>query len=239
MIGEAEYTSALLLHNAKIHAEVVEKLKTLFHSRDSGPSALWKLIPYQDYFMPVKLKALTIDDIPAITLQERVVELNKDRSIANQTWMLKTMEDYCKKVMQAPTYDEAIDLVAKKIGRTPEGERAELDRIFKAMKRMPEGPAKKAKKAELEELSLKVGYFLPFNFMKALAFWCEGLTASEIKDIKPRNLIDAYKKAKKYGKGKEAADFVGEVFTPQGRRELNADADRLYNTKHPDKRGSK
>ncbi|MDR2095720.1 MAG: hypothetical protein LBP76_09425 [Treponema sp.] len=199
-----------------------------------GVTAQWKVVPFGNYYIPVKLKTLHAGEMPLVTLRERSDELRKNPSIENHAWLLNTLEDYCKKALLVPSYDEAVAVICKETGRTPEEEKIKLDIAFKQLEKMPDGPEKAAKKNELELLALRVGMFLPFNFMQAIAFWCECLDISQIQSISPDALIEAYIQSKKYGK--EPAEYIGGVFTTQNRRELNAEAERLFKIKYPDKK---
>jgi hypothetical protein len=82
---------------------------------------------------------------------------------------------------------------------------------------------------ELRPLQLAAGYFLPPNFMAAVAAWCECLDITNIKQIRPEELINAYELSRHYHN--RASDNLHGVYLEHTRKEIDILAANLYHEK--------
>jgi hypothetical protein len=112
--------------------------------------------------------------------------------------------------------------------------RDEYAKALSIAEREPDNKTRENMMDELRPLQLAAGYFLPPNFMAAVAAWCECLDAVNIKQLRPEELITAYEMSRHYHN--RASDNIPGVFLEHTRKEIDILAANLY---HEKKQGRK
>lgn len=206
-----------------------------FHPADQIRGAVnhWLTLPFGNSLITCKLRTLSAGEYPDVSLVDRADAVKKQPSFINRARLLDAQEEYCKKALVIPSFGEFEKLVLgedKKVGEM----REELGKARRLAEAHEDKRTREAALAELEPLRLAAGYFLPANFMIAVACWCECLDVTGIKEVTPEKLVEAYILSTHYHN--RASDNITGCYTDHVRAEIDRLAIFYYNkqkTKKP------
>jgi hypothetical protein len=206
-----------------------------FHPADRirGGVHHWLALPFGGTLVTCKLRTLGAGEFPAVSLVERAKKAREDNSYENRVWLLNTQEEYCRKALVVPSFAEFEEIVLGEDGAARKT-REEFRKAKAEAEAHADNRTREAALAELRELEMAAGYFLPPDFMAAVAAWCECLEVTGIKLLKPEDLENAYIMSLHYHN--RASDNIGGVYLEHTRREIDIAAAETYHARHPKKR---
>jgi hypothetical protein len=171
---------------------------------------------------------------------ERVTQTREVPSFDNRVFLLNLQEEYCRKALVCPTFAEFEKIVLGEDGAMRRT-REDCAKARTLAEKHLDNRTREAALHEIEELELAAGYFLPPNFMMAVASWCECLDATGVKRITPDGLYTAYVLSRHYHN--RASDNLPGAFLEHVRNEIDIAAAEVYalrNQKPPKpKKGAK
>jgi hypothetical protein len=97
--------------------------------------------------------------------------------------------------------------------------RAEYKRLYAETETIPDPTLRLEKHKELARLEMAVGFFLPANFMFAVAAWVYCLDCTDIKRITPQSLKEAWLLSKRFNN--RPSDNIAGIFLDYHRREID------------------
>jgi hypothetical protein len=206
-----------------------------FHPADRirGGIHHWLTLPFGGAFVTCKLRTLGAGEFPLVSLVERAKKVLEDASFENRARLLNVQEEYCRKALVVPSFAEFEQIVLGEDGAARKT-REEFKKAKAAAEAHADNRAREAALAELRELELAAGYFLPPDFMAAVAAWCECLDATGIKRLKPDDLYNAYLMSLHYHN--RASDNIEGAYLEHTRREIDIAAADIYHARHQKKR---
>jgi hypothetical protein len=198
-----------------------------FHPAEQirGAVTQWLTLPFGNALITCKLRVLGAGEYPDVSLVERATEYKKEMSFENQARLLNVQEEYCRKALVCPAFEEFEQIVLGEDGKA-RAMREEYAKMKALADAEPDNRTRDKMLEELRPLQLSVGYFLPPNFMSAVAAWCECLDVTNIKQITPEKLIAAYKMSMHYHN--RASDNLQGVYLEHTRNELDILAANTY-----------
>jgi hypothetical protein len=201
-----------------------------FHPADQIRGAVnhWLTLPFGNSLITCKLRTLSAGEYPDVSLVDRVDLVKKQPSFINRVKLLNAQEEYCRKALVIPTFEEFEKLVLGEDKRAGEM-REELVKARRLAEAHEDKRTREAALAELEPLQLAAGYFLPANFLIAVACWCECLDVTGIKQVTPEKLVEAYILSTHYHN--RASDNIQGCYTDHVRTEIDRLAIFYYNKK--------
>ena len=201
-----------------------------FHPAEQIRGAIthWLTLPFGNALITCKLRVLGAGEYPDVSLVERACEYKKEMSFENQARLLNVQEEYCKKALVCPTFDEFEKIVLGEDGKA-QALRDEYAKALALSEQEPDNQTREKMLAELRPLQLAAGYFLPPNFMAAIAAWCECLDVTNIKQLRPEELITAYEMSRHYHN--RASDNLHGVYLEHTRKEIDILSANLYHEK--------
>jgi hypothetical protein len=210
-----------------------------FHPADRIRNGIhhWLVLPFGSALVTCKLRTLGAGEFPLVSLVERVTQTREVPSFDNRVFLLNLQEEYCRKALVCPTFDEFEKIVLGEDG-SARRTREECAKARALANQHPDNRTREAALCEIEELELAAGYFLPPNFMMAVASWCECLDETGVKRITPDGLYTAYVLSLHYHN--RASDNLPGAYLEHTRQEIDIAAAEVYalRSKKP-KKGTK
>jgi hypothetical protein len=199
-----------------------------FHPADMirGAVSCWLTLPFGNSLITCKIRTLSAGEYPDVSLVDRAELVKKQQTFKSRVDMLNAQEEYCRKALVIPTFEEFEKLVLGEDGKAREM-RAEYEKARRLAEAHEDKRTREAALAELEPLQLATGYFLPANFMIAVACWCECLDVTGIKQVTPEKLVEAYILSTHYHN--RASDNITGCYTDHVRAEIDRLAIYYYN----------
>jgi hypothetical protein len=199
-----------------------------FHpaSQIRGAASQWLSLPFGNALITCKLRTLSAGEYPDVSLVERAGEAKQRPSFVTRAKLLNLQEEYCKKALVIPSFEEFEALVLGEDKKAAEM-RKELAKAQRLAEAHEDKRTRESAMAELEPLRLAAGYFLPPNFMSAVACWCECLDVTGIKRITPEKLVEAYILSAHFHN--RASDNIQGCYTDRSRGEIDRLAIFYYN----------
>jgi hypothetical protein len=191
-----------------------------FHPADQIRGAVnhWLTLPFGNSLITCKIRMLSAGEYPDVLLVERLAAVKKQPSFKDRMDLLNAQEEYCRKALVVPTFEEFERLVLGEDGKAREM-RAECEKACRLADAHEDKRTREAAWQLLEPLRLAAGYFLPPNFMMAVACWCECLDVTGIKQVTPEKLVEAYILSTHYHN--RASDNIQGCYTDHVRAEID------------------
>jgi hypothetical protein len=198
-----------------------------FHPADRIRNGIyhWLVLPFGSALVTCKLRTLGAGEFPLVSLVERVTQTREVPSFDNRAYLLNLQEEYCRKALVCPTFEEFEKIVLGEDGSVRRT-RGECAKARELANQHQDNRTREAALREIEELELAAGYFLPPNFMMAVASWCECLDVTGVKDITPNGLYTAYILSQRYHN--RASDNLPGAYLEHVRCEIDEAALEVY-----------
>jgi hypothetical protein len=195
----------------------------------------WLTLPFGNSLVTCKIRTLSAGEYPDVSLVERADLVKKQSSFKNRGDLLNAQEEYCRKALVIPAFEEFEKLVLGEDGKAREM-RAEYEKARGLAEAHEDKRTREAALEDLRPLQLATGYFLPPNFMMAVACWCECLDVTGIKQVTPEKLVEAYILSTHYHN--RASDNIQGCYTDHVRAEIDRLAIFYYHKQKENKQKS-
>jgi hypothetical protein len=197
-----------------------------------GAAFAWLNLPWGQKLVKVKVRVIGAGEQLAVEgahdrQQPRVSVLAKARQACDTksrtAWIeyLNLLEQYCKWALVKPTFAE-IEQAVVGDNATRKAARADMAKLKAMRDAEMDNRTREGMTAEIEELELAVGYFMPLEFMQGLVFFCEGLDVGRECSVTEEELLEAYALSQVYKN--RASDNLHGLFVERHRLEVDAEA---------------
>ena len=178
-------------------------------------------LPFGTSYCVCRLRTLSAGEMP----EANFIELAKQdagqgaESARTRKILLNTAEECCQKALVEPSFAELERIILGEDKRAA-AMRAEYKRLSAEIETIPDPTLRLERHKGLAKLEMSVGFFLPANFMFAVASWVYCLDCTDIKRITPQRLKEAWILSKRFHN--RPSDNIAGIFLDYHRREIDA-----------------
>lgn len=197
-----------------------------FHPADivRGAISSWLALPWGNKFVICKLRVLGAGEFPDVGLIDLSKKHTQKPDYETKAKLIDLQLEYCKKSLVSPTYEELISYILEELPTVKEGYEA-WKRIEAQIPNMQKDEYTE-KLETIRELALQYGCLLPFNFISAVASWCECLDTTNIKELTAEKLINAFAMSR-INRNRPSDNLRG-IFLDRARMEIDVLSAKLY-----------
>jgi hypothetical protein len=166
---------------------------------------------------------------PRVSVLAKARKTCETKSRADWIEYLNLLENYCKWALVNPTFNE-IEQTVVGDNVTRKEARLGLEKLKALRDAEADNRTREGMTAEIEELELAVGYFMPLEFMQGIVFFCEGLDVGRECSVTEEELLEAYTLSQIYGN--RASDNIRGLFVDSHRLEMDVEAYNAWYRKY-------